>query len=202
MRALACVLCVCSRSRRVSRVCALGAVWSVAAQSIKCVVVGDGAVGKTCLLISYTYERARAHLVLCVCVLCALCACMRRSCVGRAVCARGEFCAELRGFVVVGLCCLNVRARKKKKTHSTNAFPGEYIPTVFDNYSANVMVDGKPINLGLWDTGLFRFVSFLFRFVSFCFVVASNNKYSRNEQPVRRTTIACARCRIRRRTCF
>nr|XP_018668724.1 ras-related protein Rac1-like [Ciona intestinalis] len=60
----------------------------ISMEAIKCVVVGDGAVGKTCLLIR----------------------------------------------------CI------------TNAFPGVNVPTVFENYSVKVVVDGRMMNLGLYDT--------------------------------------------------
>ena len=76
-------------------------------QNLKLVVVGDPAVGKTCLLISYC----------------------------------------------------------------TNVYPADDIPTIYDNHSANKMVDGKSYEIGMWDTSGFVRLLWLNKDLFVCLMV-------------------------------
>jgi len=40
-------------------------------------------------------------------------------------------------------------------------FPEDYVPTVFENYVADVQIDSKHVQLTLWDTGYNYFFLFI-----------------------------------------
>ena len=52
--------------------------------------------------------------------------------------------------VVVG--DISVEKTTLLTTFSTNKYPEEYVPTVFNNCAVTVMIDGEPYSLGLLDT--------------------------------------------------
>ena len=53
-------------------------------------------------------------------------------------------------FVTVGDAAAEKTSFLVSFTH--NILPGEYLPTVFDNYKAAVVVDGNPLELTIYDT--------------------------------------------------
>ena len=46
----------------------------------------------------------------------------------------------------------NVDKMETLITYTTNEFPSEYVPTVFDDYTCNVIIGGNPVSLKLCDT--------------------------------------------------
>lgn len=82
---------------------------------------------------------------------------------------------------------------------SKDQFPEVYVPTVFENYVADIEVDGKQVRLVL--KILLTFVKgSLENFFSNKFFVSNRWNWLFGTQLDKKTTIGCVRCRIRTRT--
>ncbi|KAE9461854.1 hypothetical protein C3L33_06190, partial [Rhododendron williamsianum] len=120
------------------------------ARFIKCVTVGDGAVGKTCMLISYTSNTFPTDYVPTVFDNFSANVAVDGNVVNLGLwdTAGQEDYNRLRPLSYRGADWI------PELRHYAAAVPIvlDYVPTVFDNFSANVAVDGNVVNLGLWDT--------------------------------------------------
>lgn len=57
-------------------------------------------------------------------------------------------------------------------SYTEGKFPKEYVPTVFDNYEAVIIVEGKEIKFSLWDTaGQEVILQFFLKLIFYLFLI-------------------------------